>query len=86
MPYDLAHPAFRRPLPPLPRAAEWLWVYLAAGPRPVREIRRAAHAAGISWRTLRRAQRLTAYSLKPCNDSPRCWTIHPELLSTPLDF
>jgi len=37
-------------------AGEWLAGELAAGPRPVSEVKSASRAAGLSWRTLERAK------------------------------
>jgi hypothetical protein len=39
------------------RAAEWLGEHLGAGSLAVTELQRRAHRDGVSWRTIRRAQK-----------------------------
>jgi hypothetical protein len=56
-------------------ASAWLLDYLAAGPRPARDVVRAARAAGVSIATLRRAKRICRVrSLKPDHESAWLWS------------
>ncbi len=59
-------------------ACDWLADALAAGPRPVSQLLRDAHAAAHSRGSLRRAKRaLSVRSIKPDNDTPWLWTLEP---------
>jgi putative DNA primase/helicase len=59
----------------LTEACNWLIHFLSAGPRPAREVIRAARSVGISLRTLERAKRLLAVrSLKADADSTWLWS------------
>jgi len=61
----------------LSEACDWVFDFLAAGPRPAREALRAARAAGLSTASLRRAKRILAVrSIKPSVDSAWLWSRH----------
>jgi hypothetical protein len=59
----------------LAEARDWLLDHLANGPRPANDVLRAARAADISGRTLRRAKRLCRVrSIKPVGSAQWLWS------------
>ncbi len=59
----------------LAEAKDFLREELVAGPRPVQELKTAAAAAGLAWRTIRRAQ--AELGIKPDKlGLDGCWQWH----------
>jgi hypothetical protein len=59
-------------------AADWLLNYLADGPRPQDEVRKASYDAGFAWATLRRAKKDAGVRSRKCTFSGGwVWEITP---------
>ena len=62
----------------LSEACDWLWTYLAAGPKPARDLLADAHQAALNVDTLRRAKRLLAVRSTRNPSAPGwLWTLPP---------
>lgn len=66
-------------------AADWLREELAAGPVPVRDVRRHADEAGFSWRTVQRAMRTAGVESKRGGFGlPATWALAPVAPTSPV--